>query len=296
MVISFYMKRILFVFVFFISIPLFSQNKAQTICGEYVYSPPTNVSVDEAIKTAIQRAKIAALAERFGTLISQNNATVIKNEDGKSRIDFTSLGESEVKGEWIEDIKSPETKVSYENEMLVIKASVCGKAREIRRAVVDFSVKILQNGTESKFESEKFKDGDDFYLFFKSPVNGYLAVYLIDNEQKAFCLLPYKDNASGKTHIDHGKEYIFFSKNHCLPEDVRTVEEYQLTAEKEVEYNQVYIIFSPNEFTKANDGLTSNSLPRELPFIDFQRWLVNCRNRDNEIRVESKTIEIRNNR
>lgn len=277
----------------FFSLHVFAQKKAQTICGEYIYYPPSNVSVDDAVKTAIERAKIAALAEKFGTLISQNNSTVVKNENGQSTTDFTSLGGSEVKGEWIEDTKIPETKVSYEKDMLVVKANVCGKAREITRAAVDFSAKILRNGIDRNFESDTFKNEDDFYLLFKSPVNGYLAVYLIDSEQKAFCLLPYASNTAGKVAIEHGKEYIFFSKKKLSTEEARLVEEYKLTAEKDIEYNQIYIIFSPNEFTKANDNLSSTSLPRDLPFNDFQRWLLKCRNRDNDIRVDSKTIEIK---
>jgi hypothetical protein len=287
------MKRALLFFIFFISLHSFAQNKAQTICGEYIYYPPSNVSVDDAVKTAIERAKIAALAEKFGTLISQNNSTVVKNENGQSTTDFTSLGGSEVKGEWIEDTKTPETKVSYEKEMLVVKANVCGKAREITRAAVDFSAKILRNGIGGNFESDTFKNEDDFYLLFKSPVNGYLAVYLIDSEQKAFCLLPYASNTTGKVAIEHGKEYIFFSRKNLSTEEARLIEEYKLTAETDIEYNHLYIIFSPNEFTKANDNLSSTSLPRELTFNDFQRWLLKCRNRDNDIRVDSKTIEIR---
>ncbi len=73
------------------------------------------------------------------------------------------------------------------------------------------------------------------------------------------------------------------------------VEEYILTSEKIVEYNQLYIIFSPNEFTKGNDNLTSIVYPRELNFTDFNRWLTNCRNHDNDLQVEIKTIEIRKN-
>lgn len=286
-------KSIIYILLLISSFHALAQNKAQTICGEYIYYAPSNVSMDEALKIAIERAKITAIADKFGTLISQNNSTVVKNENGQSTTDFTSLGGSEVKGEWIEDTEIPQTKVSYEKEMLVVQANVCGKAREITRAVVDFSAKVLRNATDVKFESESFKNGDDFYLYFKSPVNGFLAVYLIDNEQKAYCLLPYANNSTGKVAIEHGKEYIFFSRKLVSPEEARAVEEYKFTTEKSVENNQIYIIFSPNEFTKANDSQAVKGLPRELTYSDFQHWLIKCRNRDNEIRVDTKMIEIR---
>jgi hypothetical protein len=287
-------KTIIYILLLISSFHALAQNKAQTICGEYIYYAPSNVSMDDALKTAIERAKIAALADKFGTLISQNNSTVVKNENGQSTTDFTSLGGSEVKGEWIEDTEIPQTKVSYEKEMLVVQANVCGKAREITRAAVDFSAKILRNGTDIKFESGSFKNGDDFYLYFKSPVNGFLAVYLIDSEQKAYCLLPYANNSTGNVAIEHGKEYIFFSSKLVSPEEARAIEEYKFTTEKSVEYNQIYIIFSPNEFTKANDSQAVKGLPRELTYSDFQHWIIKCRNRDNEIQVDEKMIEIRN--
>ena len=286
-------KLIIYILVLFCSLHSLAQNKAQTICGEYVYFAPSNVSTDEAVKTAIERAKITALADKFGTLISQNNSTIVKNENGQSTTDFTSLGGSEVRGEWIEDTETPQTKVSYEKDMLVVNAKVCGKAREITRAAVDFTARILRNGTGVKFESESFKNGDDFYLYFKSPVNGFLAVYLIDNEQKAYCLLPYANSSIGKVEIEHGKEYIFFSRKQVSPVEAQIVEEYNFTTEISLENNQIYIIFSPNEFTKANDSQAIMGLPRELTYSDFQRWLLKCRNRDNEIRVDNKMIEIR---
>ena len=286
-------KSIIYILVLFSSLHSLAQNKAQTICGEYVYFAPSNVSTDEAVKTAIERAKITALADKFGTLISQNNSTIVKNENGQSTSDFTSLGGSEVRGEWIEDTETPQTKVSYEKDMLVVNAKVCGKAREITRAVVDFSARILRNGTGVKYESETFNNGDDFYLYFKSPVNGFLAVYLIDNEQKAYCLLPYANNSIGKVEIEHGKEYIFFSRKQVPLDEAQIVEEYNFTTEISLENNQIYIIFSPNEFTKANDSQAIKGLPRELTYSDFQRWLLKCRNRDNEIRVDNKMIEIR---
>ncbi len=271
----------------------FGQKRVKTICGEAIYVVPSTVSIEEAIKIAIERAKIAALADNFGTLISQSNSTVVKNDNGHSTLDFTSLGGSEVKGEWIEDSETPQTKVFYEKEVLVVKANVCGKAREITHVGVDYLAKILRNGTDIKFESEVFKNGDDFFLYFKSPINGCLAIYLIDSEQRAYCLLPYANNPKGKVTIDHGREYIFFSRKTVTPEEALMVDEYMLTCEKTVENNQVYIIFSPNEFSKANDSRIINDLPRELSYSDFINWLQKIRIRDPEICLEKKMIEIR---
>jgi hypothetical protein len=154
---------------------------------------------------------------------------------------------------------------------------------------------LLRNGTDSKYESGDFRHGDDFYLLFKTPADGYLAVYLMDDSQNLFCLLPYRGDASGKTQVKAGKEYVFFSAGHAAPESSAFVDEYTMTCTKSSEQNFLYVIFSPNEFTKANDSQTDSKLilPRELPFEDFQKWLAKNRSRDKDMKVETKSLTIR---
>lgn len=286
------MEKILILLIFIIPLLGPSKNRLQTICGECIYIAPTNVSVDEAKRIAVERAKISALANEFGTCLSIINVTETKNNGRESTVDFKSLSASEVKGEWIEDTEVPQILISYQQEMLVVKANVCGKAREITRAEINFSAKILCNGKEDKFESESFKAGDDLYFSFQSPVRGYLAIYLIDDEQNAFCLLPYSDDTDGQVEVENGQRYLFFDSKSVHEKDKRMVDELKLTCTKSVENNQIYIIFSPNSFTKANDNKMSSTLPRELPFPYFQQWLSKNRNMDEEMQIEIKTINI----
>ena len=287
-----YSFRLTLFFIVF-STSVFAQ-KTEKVCGEYTYYAPENVTPEQAKQTALERAKVEALAEKFGTTVTQNNATVVKNDNGKSDIQFLALGGSEVKGEWIETTKEPKYQISYEKNMLVVTVSVCGRAREIVSAGVDFTAKILRNGTEARYESEEFKNGDDLYLLFQSPVNGYLAVYLLDDTQTAYCLLPYMHSKDGKTAIKHGQEYLFFSSRHADRNDATLVDEYTLTCSKMVEHNQIYIIFSPMPFTKANDSQSmEQGLPRELNYPDFQKWLATNRNRDKDMKVEQKNITIK---
>ena len=285
---SFFFLLLLFLF----TDAAFAQREI-TVRGEYIYYVPKNVSPEEAERIAIERAKIAAIADAFGTIVSQNNSTLVTNKDGKSQIDFFSLGESEVKGEWIETIGTPECTLSIEKGMFIMKAVVKGRIREIVGAPVDFKAKILCNGTEDKFERYDFKAGDDLYLSFQSPVDGYLAVYLLDNARHAYCLLPYRNNTEGRVSIRHNTPYIFFSSGHVSAAEALGVDEYTLTCNRSgEESNQIFIIFSPNLFTKALDNSTSSLLPRELDYEDFQKWLVDCRKRDKEMRVEIKYITI----
>ncbi len=287
------MKR-LFVILFLSSflIPIFAQRTAK-VTGAYTYYVPENVTLEEAKRTALDRAKLTAIADEFGTLVTQSNSTVLNNENGKSNSRFFSLGGSEVKGEWIETIGEPRYKTSYDQGTLVVTVTVSGRIREIVSAGIDFVAKVLRNGTEEKFESTDFRSGDDMYLYFRSPVDGYLTVYLLDEtSQEVFCLLPYRGSGEGAYCIQHDQPYILFSTKD-EPSNPSLVDEYTMTCSRDVEYNDLYIIFSPNSFVKANTSTSDNEvLPRQLSYEAFQKWLVALRKLDEKMNVNINTIVI----
>lgn len=287
------MKPLALCLLLLFALPVLSQ-KIKTVEGEYTYHAPENITPEEAKRTALDRAKIKALADAFGTVVSQTNATRVENRNGKSDTDFLSIGGSEVKGEWIETIGEPRYSISYEQGMLVVKVSVRGRAREIVSAQIDIKAKVLRNGTEDKFEGYEFRNGDDLYLSFVSPVSGYLAVYLVDAEQKAYCLLPYRGQTDGIYRVEANRRYVFFSTGQASRDEVSFVDEYTMTCAYSSETNMIYAVFSPNVFCKAVDSHTSGLLPRELPFKDLQRWLAKCRIHDSDMWTVKKTINIRN--
>ena len=285
----------LFLLISIISVNVTAQ-RAVRICGEYIFYPPENVSIEQARQIALERAKLTALADRFGTTISQINVTDLKNYNEKSETWFRRISSSEVKGVWLKDTKTPEYKISYEQGMLAVEVSICGNAREIVGAGIDFSAKVLRNGTGIDFESYEFIDENDFYLWFRTPAEGYLAVYLTDDSGKAFCLLPYRNNQSGRAQVKANRDYVFFSIEHAEPAEKQMVTKLMLTCAetKSIEHNFLYIIFSPNKFTKANDTHSGNATsPRELSFEDFQKWLARNRQIDKDMKVDMKALTIK---
>lgn len=277
--------------LFLFTLPILAQ-RTEKVRAEYTYHAPENISLEEAKRIALDRAKVQAIADEFGTIVSQSNTTLVKNSNGESSTDFFSLGGSEVKGEWIETIGQPEYEISYEQGMLVVKAIVTGRVREIVSAQIDIKAEVLCNGTDLKFARTDFKNGDDLYLYFQSPVDGYLAVYLLDEvTQMVYCLLPYKSSSEAITPIEHDKPYIFFSTEHAGA-NAHLVDEYTMTCNSSVERNTIYVAFSPNEFAKANSNNVEELLPQELPFEEFQKWLVKGRNRDKDMSVLRESITI----
>lgn len=275
-------------------LPLVNINaqKAERVHGEYTYHVPENISLEEGKRTALHRAKIQALADAFGAIVSQSNTTIVTNENGKSSTDLYSLGGSDVKGEWIETLGEPKYEVSYESGMLVINVEVEGKVREIRSAGVELDIKVLRNGTEPKFESEDFKDGDDLYLYFKSPVDGCLAVYLLDEvTQYVFCMLPYKGSSTSAYRIKQDQPYVFFSAQ-AAKENPAEVDEYIMTCKHSVEQNTIYVVFSTNMFAKTFTVDENAELSGQLSLRDFQKWLGTLRTKDSSIQVINKSLKI----
>ncbi|MGN1210333.1 MAG: DUF4384 domain-containing protein [Candidatus Cryptobacteroides sp.] len=247
--------------------------------------------MEQAKRTAEERAKTEALSEAFGTSISQVNATNVKNTGESSEVSFVSSGVSEVKGEWLSDVKAPEFDITYEEGLLIVRAVVVGKVREVSSAALEIEARILRNGKDMRFESSDFRSGDDMYLLFKAPCDGYLAVYLTDSES-AYCLLPYMNDTSGKYEVKGGQEYLFFSSEDAPAQEKPFVDEYVMTADSATEMNTVYVVFSPSRFTKANDSVTEESLPRSLSLAGFQKWLSANRLKDKSMAVQVRPLSI----
>ncbi len=286
------MKHIVACILLLFPLALFAQ-KTKRVEGEYVYYAPGYMSVEHAKEKALEQAQVKLIADEFGTNITQMNSTIVANRDGSSNIDFTSFSSSDVKGEWLETIGEPIFNVSHDSGMTIVHCTVKGVIREVLSAPIDIKAKVLRNGTTDKFEGYDFKSDDDMYLSFQSPVAGYLAVYLLDAEGNAFCLLPYRAQTDGIQKIDANKPYIFFSAADVPFAERSLVDEYTMTCSGEFESNQIHVLFSPNAFTKANDNDMGDFLPRELSNKDYQKWLAKVRKKDVNLTLKRALISIK---
>ena len=284
------MRRYLLTILVVLSLPLCAQ-KVQRVSGEFIYYAEGNETPNQAKMKAQEGAKLKALAQAFGTLMSQDTYSEEKADNGSESNYFSLMTSSEVKGEWIEDTADPEYSIEYVQEMLVVKCKVSGKAREISNESTEFEATVLKNGTEKRYEDVRFRHGDDLFLHFRSPVDGYVAVYFVDETPMAYCLLPYISNATGQQQVKNGEDYVFFSPK--MSKTKGEVDELTLTCDKDVEHNRVYVIFSPEPFTKAIDNQMSENLPRQLSYEDFSKWLSKNRRRDPKMGLKVIRIEVR---
>jgi len=188
---------------------------------------------------------------------------------------------------------------------LVIEAKVWGKARAVTNKAANFEASVLRNGTEKRFASAEFKEGDQMYVYFVAPADGYVCIYFVDESKTVSCLLPYAGDSDGQQPVKHGKEYVFFSSKYPYDVTPQIVDEYPLTCSDDiVEHDQLYVIYSPNPFTKAVDRQTNDkvmlnrqelSVPRQLSFDEFQKWLGQLSARDKEMGKKIIRLSIKRN-
>lgn len=270
--------------------------KSKRATGEYIMEVSKNMSIEEAEFIALERAKQDAIDKEFGTLISRTNITRQETHNGESTIDLSSLGHSLSKGEWVRTIGEPEIlKYTTDNGTLFIKCTIKGIVREITSAKAEFKAKVLCNGKEKRNESTDFNDGDQLYLSFQTPRDGYVAVYLLGVNHDVTCLLPYASDGDGQEPVKHGVDYIFFEPKETLIDGwIRVADEsskaINLYCDEKTEINKMYVIFSPTPFTKAVDYADKYG-NRSLPENDFLKWLGEHRSINPQMAVE--TIDIR---
>ncbi len=260
-----------FFFCFFTSL---SAKPKQVKCeGTYTYNYSTGISLDEARAKALEYAITNALADEFGTTVKSESYLEITN----TRDNFNQISRLIVKGKWVKDIHAPVfSDPIYSNNMFAINVTVSFYAQPLESAPIQFTSKILRNGTEDKFESDTFVGNtqDRIYVSFQSPQSGYVAVFL-EGIDKAFCALPYWGSEEA-FHIKKNERYVFFND---------TYNSYHITCGADPEINFVHILFSPKKFI-------DNSLIREMSRQQFREWLGTLQSYDEKMQVQSTMIKV----
>ncbi len=285
------MRRNILIFFFCVAALSAAAQKIISVRGEFTYYAPSSMTLDAAKQEAILQTRLHVLAAKFGTLINSTTTLIIENTDGadaSSRSDVRTLATHEVKGEWLEDTRQPEQTLSFDPSLpntTIIHTRVWGKAREIVAAKAEFEIRLLKSPNKNAIE-DVFTNEQPFYVYFQSPVAGYITVYLLDmDEDKAYCLLPDANDSRGNFPVESNREYILFDD----------YPNYVFSTNKSACLNHLIVVFSPNEFFKANDRQSEDEhyiLPRETTLKQFQQWLARCKSHDNQLVEKITAVKI----
>jgi hypothetical protein len=242
--------------------------------GESSIRIETTMSQVEAEAKAVELAKVDALITAFGEYIEQQSDLELVS----GRVDFRSYGQTKVKGEWIRNVGEPVFKY-YEkpgkgSPERWISCVIKGEIRKVLPKA-DLDVRVI-SCERKECETEKFSDGQDIYLYVKSPISGYLTVFL-DDGNRVYRLLPYRDDVNQKSFpIQADKEYVLFSK--AINSSQQKVDALKVFTDRELEVNTFVIAFSEHEFGKPRlEGEKTDDksyiIPRSLSHKYFEDWL-----------------------
>ncbi len=280
-----------------------------------VYWDQENESKKAAKARALHDAKLVALDKAFGSSIIQGNMVKTHEENNKSETTVNTIGNVEIKGE-IMQVFSEEYHELLESDFvengddnrIYIQCKVKVESKELLEAKLAIETFVTNSNKIVKPITEFFND-NDFFLYFKSPADGYLTVFM-DDSQYGLCLLPYMEmpeNLNDGMPIEANKEYVFFSNKaeHNYFEDKYFEEDtYQLVAEKEYDQNIIYIIFTKKPLAEPilHENLTVDILsdeerdqytvPKALKTNKFQKWLLKKKQFRSDIQVEEIVISI----
>jgi hypothetical protein len=244
-----------------------------------------NMTREQAKEKAEDFAIINAIENEFGTYVEQE--TDINVENGS--VSYNIIGSTKVKGEWLrtkniefkDEIHEQVNSNKSKEKITWITCFIEGEAREIRPKA-NLIAKTLRCPMP-ECETVSFLDSQSFYLFFKSPVDGFLSVFIDEGSETTRRLFPYLNQGNeSAVKIIGDKPYILFSNSNDLNKFNGRADEIELFTYKNIEYNNIYIVFSPIAYPKPmldnatllTDGYT---LPKATSSSKFQEWLGDCR-------------------
>lgn len=223
--------------------------------GSFSYVFGESVSLAKSKKLAEQYAINDAMANHpeIGTIVSSVNVMETTSE----RQSFHQYASTWIKGKLIKHLKEP--KVSspvFNGPSYTLNVTVSFEARILITPAIEFSAKTLRNGTDDKHESTLFKHDDRLYMSFKTPRQGYLAIFY-DDADMVRCAIPEYGNDSAPMLTEKDKRYVFFDS-----ED----EDYTMECNEEPETLILHVLFCPERFIHSD-------LVRDTTQSDFNKWL-----------------------
>ncbi len=274
--------------------------KTKEASGEYKLRIEKNVTEEFAVNNAIEKAKINAIENAFGTVINQGNSVYVKDittgKQTQSDRVFTSIADVLVNGEWIATLD--EKRDFYDEDgFRWVKISIKGKVRELSKIPYTPESYTLSCNNK-KCSTDVFNNGQELIVYFKAPNNGYVTIFLDDTKQVQR-LLPYSNfNTSNTYEVKADQEYYFFSNT---DKKDKTVDNIELFTSDNMEQNRLQVLFSKQDFGKPLLSKSNNeevngmqyAMPMSTSVENFQSWLQKIRSYNRSIELQTILITIK---
>lgn len=300
------MKQIAFILIItFLSWESVFAQKIRNTSGTALFRLEEDMSKDDLKDKLRRHAIINAIEREYGTYVTQESFVDI--DDG--RTNFRIFGKTTIRGEWLkttqEDFREEmrKTKDGRRNRHeLWMSLKIKGKVRELSQPDIEFNY-FTSNCRKEICKTSFFENGELMYFHFNTPVNGYLSIYVVENDE-AFRLLPYQNmpvKYSNSVPVMTDKDYVFFSpygENDYFDDfSTHLIDEMVMLTEKEKEYVNLYLVFSTEEYTKPSltnsekDPGVNYETPKSLRASTLTNWLES--NRINNVNFYYKQMKLK---
>ncbi|WNJ20632.1 hypothetical protein [Pontibacter sp. G13] len=292
-----------------LSLPAVQAQKVKKSQAKYQMRIEDDMTYGDACDQCKRIAMIDAIEKAFGQVIIQGNSTYIKNVDTGEMTEttqiFNMMAETFVNGEWIETLDESCDRKFVDDELWV-QCEIKGRVKEFVQPQITLDIQPL-DCESAQCATTVFQDGESFYVAFRAPVDGFISIYLADQEISQR-ILPYREMPRGMYNgfpVKGDKTYFLFSKDQA-PERLKAyVDEYEMYAFEPEELNAMYVIFSKKEITKpllearddeafvveGNDK--TYEMPMQLSNTKFQAWMASQRVYNDDLQIQRVDITIR---
>ncbi|MCS6895041.1 MAG: DUF4384 domain-containing protein [Bacteroidia bacterium] len=270
---------------------LFAQEKS--ISGQAEVELLPGWSVERAQRQALQLAILNAIESAFPTHVARTSKYILDNrvrgQTAQTHSYFYLTADQYLSGEWLQT-----TEVRYSTEVrkgqIWITCKVKGKARPRTQPALPLELKTLRCRDTARCTSLDFIAGDPLYLYFRSPVPGYLQVFWEDSGF-VFRLLPYQNRRQNAEYIRADSSYMFFAPD--KRSEAFWTDELILTAEKPEVLHRLYVVFSPHPLSAPPEQYDASTGFHRISIDAFQEWLLSERLRMPELNLRLLDLSVR---
>ncbi len=292
------MKTLFFVFIHLLFYNVYGQKEVRTE-GEFQTELNSNETKDQAKKRAKEGAIINAIEKAFGSTVFQGNSLYVKNINvgnlTETKTGFSSISDVYVKGEVIEELKVEFEEIPFTKKKgnltengIEIKCTVKIIAKEYIEPEANFKLITLNCTDTSKCKTTSFRKNEPFYIQFETKEDGYVTVFLDDNETSSI-LFPYsigRERFYNGYNVKANHTYFLFSNDKKFQFDNSIITD-ELIWETKESMEKLTVIFSPIPFQLPDlIKQNSNSLPENLKSVDFNKWLIHLRKKNKNIQIK----------
>jgi len=251
-------------------------------------------SLERAQREAYQMAILNALQNAFPTQVAQASKYIVHNRstgpEATTQSYFYLTADQYIGAEWLETI-STRYETFQQKGSWYVSCKVKGRARARTEPPLPLDLRPLRCRDTACFTLD-FKEGDPFYLYFRTPIPGYIQVFWEDSSH-IYRLLPYQSHRIQALPVRPDTTYLFFAPPTPNRSEAFWTDELILTAEAPEVLHRLYVLFSPHPLAAPPEKYDSQRGFHMISLDTFQDWLLSERLRNHTLTIRILDLSIR---